>query len=237
MLAEATVIIIKVLAEAMSSSPLHVAQKNGGSRRPSYVAPDLNEKGPGGFVYILESGQAASGLSHDTRIESVAVLYYEIIKDQITERKDYHHAMLCFETRHRIQDGEHKKVGNRNADEWKEAYTSQRYCVQLNPMSFCERIVDNACKSFWVELKEILPENTDLEEVPFVSITDHPDQKKNKSLGRIHVSESEVRARSKATVADLVKITKGWLCKNSTYKLHEADCRHFALELYNKLSE
>ena len=143
--------------------------------------------------------------------------------------------MFYFETRHRIQDREHKIVGNSNADEAKEAYTSQRYCVQLNPMNFCRRIVEDSGKRIWVEMEATLPVNTELEKVPFISIVNDPKQSQNDSLGHYFFDRPKVRAHSNATVADLVKITEEWVRKNPTYVLHEADCRHFALEVYNKL--
>lgn len=228
-----------MLTEAKSSSVSHAPR--GGERRlhhASYIAPEIDGKAPGGFVYITGSKKASSlGLSHDTSIETVAVRYFDIEYEQITATEGYRHAMFYFQTRCKIHNRTSKEIGS--AEKVEAAYTSQRYCVQMNPMSFCHNMVDDASNRVWAEMEATLPANTELHKVPFVSITDDTEQTKNNSLGRFffHSLGQEVTAHSNATVGALEKFAEEWVRKNPTYIFKEKDCRHFAHELYNHLKE
>ena len=190
--------------------------------RPSYIAPEADGKGPGGFVCILGSKHCSPTLSPAASIELVAVRNFDILLRQTTANEGYRHAMLHIQTADMRDDC---KTG------------CKRYCVQLNPMAFSRARLER--EKMWDEIMADLTGMTDFTKVPFITITDDPEQTENDSLGKYDFAPDgkEVKAYAGVTVADLETFAQEWLRKNPAYVFDEADCRHFAHAAYNELKQ
>ena len=183
---------------------------------PKYIAPRECENGPGGFVYILNSKHHTPTLSPSSCIDQVAVRRFDILFEQMTAKGGCRHAMLYFHA----------------------AGHDQKYCVQLNPLSFLRKRLED--EKVWDGMMADLKCTTmDHSKISLITITDDPELTKNDSLGHYDFEPERevVETRGGTTVADLVKCAEEWVRKNPAYVLNNADCRHFAHAAYDELKQ